>query len=358
MTTAMTTPARPNIRSRTGTTAVAGVDIGAHSAKLVIVRRHGNGWCVVRAHCLPLAATALASADELARVLRPWLKKHGEQHCRDLVLSLPSRMVDYESVELPADSGESLATRAREAMQRLLGDELPRAAYDYWVGGPSGADSTGMLHLAWTASEFAGSLSANLARDRWRCLAIDAPGAALARVATEGEAAPGNQLAVDIGVGEASLVWCRGGVAEYVRNRIRFASDSAVGFLSREMGVRAAAVEKLLASWGVGESRSGSSATLEEMLLQRLSEWLQRLNFEVKRTLHYLQHRHRRSVVSEVVLCGGGACIRGLDHWLEERLGLPVRMARIPGACYWHAAEPYSPLYALATVLARQGGLP
>ncbi len=331
---------------------VTGVDIGTHSAKLVVRRWSGGCWRIVGASCLRLSPTARANAAELARTLRPWLREQGEAGRRDLVCSLPSELVDYEAVPITPEDGDNLAHCAEESMRQLLGDETSLAAFDYWCAVSAGKHAPTTLHLAWTASDFAAQLASSLTKDGWRVLAIDAPFTSAACAAADPNK---STLAVDIGGGQASLIWSRGGVAEYVRNRVPFAARSATDELSEAMGIRATAAEELLASWGLGDSAEAVGQPLEVAVTKHLAGWLGKLNFELGRTIQYLQLLHGGSAVAEIVLCGGGACVRGLSRWLESRINLPVRRADLPSGWHWHAAEPYSPLYAQAVALTRYG---
>ncbi len=334
---------------------VTGVDIGAHAAKLVVRRWSGGCWRIVRASRLRLSPEARDNAAESAKAIRPWLREHAETARRDLVCSLPSEMVDYEAVDITLEDGERLDDRASESMRQLLGDETLRAAYDYWCATPAGTHAPTKLHLAWTANEFAAQLAWHLAKDGWRVVAIDAPGTAIASVAADSAK---SCLAVDIGGNAASLIWSRGGVAEYVRNRVPFAVKSATDQLAEALGIRAAAAEVLLSSWGLGAAADAVGRPLEAAVAKHLASWLGKLTFEIERTVQYLRLLHGGHAVAEIVLCGGGACVRGLVRWLESRVDLPVRLACLPTGWRWDAAEPASPLYAQAVALTQYGEQP
>lgn len=212
--------------------------------------------------------------------------------------------------------------------------------------------------MTWTASEFATRLAMSLARDGWRVRTIDAAGPALANIAAAGEGTPRSQLAIDIGADHACFVSCRGAVAENIRSRVRFASMSAAETLAAKLGVRAIAAEQLLRSIGIGDASSGSPSRLASMVHRQLLGWLEGLAFEVQRTTRFLRHRHPDDVTEEIVLCGGGACVRGLGSWLAGRVGISARDVELPAAWRWETAEPFSPLYAGAVAMLQRGGAP
>lgn len=79
---------------------------------------------------------------------------------------------------------------------------------------------------------------------------------------------------------------------------------------------------------------------------------------EIQRSLEYYQSRAAEGGVNEVLLCGGSAYIRNLDKYLENELGIPVRVAN-PFQYTTVTAKGYTPdqLEALAPTFAVAVGL-
>lgn len=335
---------------------MTGIDLGSLTAKLVVRR----GEKIVRAHRMPLPAGTIDDASGLARWLVDWLCECGDFDIRNISLSPPAAMVGYETVDLPASGDMSpdspeLAAKTATEIERLLGADSARASFDSWTT-PAEIGLLPKLHLAWTDGEFAARLVAHLARRGWFCSAIDAPGAALARVDLGEEATTENCLLVDIGAVDATFVYRREGHAQFVRSRIPFAATSAAGALAAELGIRQAAAEAILEYCGIGDCGTGGEprSLLETLVLKRLGPWLESLSFEIERTLRYGHRVHPGNSVWAVGLCGGGACLRGLDKWLAQRLRVAVHLAESPEKRVWTAAEPFSPRYALAASLANR----
>ncbi|MEZ6134986.1 MAG: pilus assembly protein PilM [Pirellulaceae bacterium] len=340
------------VRPQSGT--MTGIDIGRHSAKLVVVSRQSKGITVSRASCLRLTERSKANGRDLAVQLCSWLREFGQAHCRAFVATLPSSMVDYESIEV---SAEAVELEVHSAMREILGNAYGDASYEYWIGAQGREPSSKIVHLAWTAGDYASQLSSGLSRGGWNCVGIDVPAQTLASIA-ELDARPlAPSLVVDIGAGDASFVLADQGNCKYVRNRIQFATDSAAGTISKSLDVDEAAAEQLLAHWGIGVVQAENTDPIQILVTQHLSEWLQQLTYEIQRTLNYLKHNFGAHAPTEVVLCGGGACVKGLPSTLPAALKLPVRFAQLPGNCTWNAAERFSPLYAQALASAMYGEL-
>lgn len=349
----------PRRTERRGGRAQAGLDLGMHSAKLVVRHWRAGAWRITGAGCLRLSPASFSSAAELSSALLPWLREHEALGRSELVCNLPSALTDYEAVEREPGGNGDEADAAREALAQLLGEDFSQAAYDYWrITVPGGEERPQPLQLAWTGGEFAAQIAHRLAAVSGSVRAIDVPAAVLARISPPD--APGNQphLVADISQGEVSLVWVCGGGPGYVRNRIQFAALSAAAELARGLGVREASAETLLAAWGLDAPAAEAGGPISSQLERELGDWLKKLLFEISRTIQYVRHRHGGSAVSQLVLTGGGACLRGLAPWLADRLQLPVRPSTLPAGWIWEAAEPFSPLYSQAVALTRYGDLP
>ena len=332
---------------------LAGIDIGKHIAKLVVVRRQTQEVSVTRASCLQIPSDLQGDGAELAKLLCKWLRENTDSGCRDFVGSLPSSMVDYETIEIPSGEPIDLAEFAEATMGELLGSDRNLTTHDYWKNSRNVDSNT--LNLAWTSSKFASELTTGLSYGGWRCLALDIPAQTLARVSSLGEISRKHSIVVDIGAGEVSIVFTDNGNSEYFRNRIRFSPDSASETLAEALGVTKDAAENLLVHWGLGRVGSSEPIQLEKLIAQHLTQWLEQLVYELRRTLNFFKHRFGADSACELLLCGGGANIRGLPEALTTELSNVVRLAVPAGAWSWKSAERYSPIYAQAVCLAMYG---
>ena len=151
-----------------------------------------------------------------------------------------------------------------------------------------------------------------------------------------------------------TLVYTKAGDALYVRNRIRFSHVSAAAVLASSLGLQTVASERLLNKWGISYPE-GTKSPIELLITEHVSHWLEQLVFEIRRTIQYLQHRFDARVCPDIVLCGGGADIRGLPEWLSWKMECNARNAALPSGWTWETAEPYSPIYSQALCLSQYG---
>lgn len=329
-----------------------GLDIGVHSAKLAVRQGRRGTSSIISAGQLNLPAGVIHDATQLARCLRPWLQEHCPWGSQSYVCALPSSIVDYEAVAVPQPA-DSVHRLAQESLEQLLGPESSQVVCDYWCS-PAAPDPTHTLHLAWANSAFIEEFTSCLGSS-FSCAGVDAAAPALARAAGHHRSPAPSRLVADIGDGELSLVWASGGVANYVRNRIRFATQSAADVISGALGIRTAAAVLLLSEWGLSRSNESPPSPLESAIETHLNDWLQRLVQEIKRTTQFLRDRRGSGEFAELWLCGGGAHIRGLDLWLQQSMKLESGFVPLPSGWRWEAAEPYSPVFTQAVALTHFG---
>ncbi len=331
---------------------VAGLDIGKHSAKLVVADRQPAGWTITRAACCRFPQDVPLNGTDLSRFLGPWLHENFEPGTRQVIANLSSSIVDYELIEGQTFDSRNLNDFVQESLGGILGSEVDLATYDFWLSDKSASQQT--LCLAWTSSEYASKLATGLSREGLECDAIDIPAQALARIASVGSVSVQSSIIVDVGGSEVTFVFTNGKECDYIRNRIAFATESAAQTISNSIGIGVNAAEILLSRWGIGDS-DFPTHPIELLLAKHLSEWLRQLLFEVRRTIHFFKHKHGPNAYCEITLCGGGAMILGLSRWMESELQTPVRIPELPAHWIWLSAEPFSQLYAQALSLTTYG---
>jgi Tfp pilus assembly PilM family ATPase len=325
---------------------VIGLDIGAHVAKAAICRRQHSGWDVLAVDTLRLNPGDTADPETLGGRMVAWLKQMSGDLATHYAASLPSHFVDYETLELPQPA--DYQQTARLAMQELLGEDLEDVAYDFWTVEEGASDK---LHLAWAMGSFATSVTNQFAKRGLQCRGLDAPVAALARVKA-GSPTADSRLIVDLGSGEATFVFSRSNQAHYFRNRIRVADRSTAEMIAQRQSISIEAAATLLSSHGIADPQANPLAAL---MHRALEDWLHDLAFEIQRTSQFILARWGSNAIEEIVICGGGACIRGIDRHLANQLDLPIRSAAISTGWRWLAGQSYSPLFAQALALVEYG---
>jgi len=321
-----------------------GLAFGNYDVRMVLCHNRGDEHDVVRAAKFHLTTAFSDNPLLAAQATSEWLRREVGFGLGKIVATLPSATMDYELIDLSPDQAEptQIAEIAVQAMDELLGEDLAQATYDYWVDRQAAEP---VLHLTWMPRETAVQVGTGLAGSGWTLLALDVPAVSLARSGGFHEPAD-SVLMVEIIEAEATFVWSSAGEPRYLRNGIHFASHSAAALVAQRRGISPSTAETALANWGL--QHDPHTPPLAELHEACLHDWLERLGFEIHRTVRFVQGRHFLAAPPQIVLCGAGAAIPGLPEWMSKHLGMAVAAASLPNNVRWQSAEPYDVGYAAA----------
>jgi len=332
-----------------------GLALGDRAAHLVAGQVQAGQYRVVAAGQLTFEQPFSEQPAAAVQATRKWLTEELGYCPSQVVTTVPAVAMDYEAIELPSAAGEPATSTdsqdwnalAAQSLEQLLGADADQAAYDFWVSQPSTL-ATAMpptLHLVWTAAETATLLGRGLAAGGRELRTLGTPLSALARCSSW-NSPDDSVLLVDIEDTAVTLVWCQQGEPRYVRNQIQFTDQTAVETLVARRGVSLSTATTTLTHWGV--SPHSDLPPLGEVVTACLHDWLERLCFEIQRTVRYLVGQQPRASSPSVALCGSSATIGGLAPWLSDKLDLRVTTVTPPAVVLWKSAQPYDPSYALA----------
>lgn len=327
-----------------------GLEIGDAEARMVVVREQASGYAVLRAGQLSLSTPFVEAPQIAAAEIAAWLRREGGAQPGHLVATLPSACFEYESVPVSLEevAGQQAATTAQHLMTELLGEELHQVSYDYWVNTSS---AEARLQLAWAPREVLVQVAEGLSRSGWRISAFDLPVVAMARLGRLAEA-PESQLIVELNPHEANYVWSNHGEPSYLRTRISLGNQSPVEIVAARRQISLATAETALLRWGLDHNTVPALAELHEACL---NDWLERLSYEIHRTLQFIHNGLPVTTSPGVVLCGCGSDIRGLAEWLGKHLTAEVSVANLPDHNPWLSAQPYRSAYAIAFANSQYG---
>lgn len=330
-----------------------GLEIGDHEARMVVCRERSAGWDVLRAGRLVYSEPFVEAPQATTALIAQWLRREGGAKPGCLVATLPSVLFEYESVPVSSEevNSQQAAKTAQQLMTELLGEELEQANYDYWV---NQSNHSAKLHLAWSSRTVLVQVAEGLSQSGWRIAAFDLPVVALARLGQFTDH-PESQLIVELNSQGANFVLSSQGEPRYLRTQISLGNRLPVEIVAARRQISAATAETSLTHWGLDRSTAPALADLHEACL---SDWLERLSYEIHRTLQFVHGGAPTGVAPGVVLCGGSSDIKGLADWLAQHLAVSVSVAALPAHGNWLSAEPYRGTYALALANSQYGVAP
>ncbi len=339
-----------------------GVDIGTHAIKVVQVQRQGRSWRLLSArsyrHEQPLSmenprACITQITDSLDRI---W-ESSGRWFADDAACLLPLSTTLFRNLCLPTTSP---AEQRAMMLEELAGEEglVPdRWCLSFWEDETSEAEAgTSSVSALGVSQELAdGVLEALLSRGL-ACQVMAGLPFVLARAAgmTAGAASAAPVAVVDWGHETALLTVVSHGQPAYTRQLRDCGFRHAVESVATPLGLNPCDVVPLICR----SARPMASAEDRQQTSQALRDIVEssvvRLRDELQRTLSFLHQQRAALAPRRLVLCGGGATLRGADQILGDALQIPTTVwDGSPGDPATTALGRPACLYASAIVLSR-----
>jgi len=194
-----------------------------------------------------------------------------------------------------------------------------------------------------------------------RLIAIDLQVVALWRVFAGSYKVPpaGTVAVLNIGAAATQFVVLRDGKLVSTRT-VMVGGDTVTEALAKTYGVEFATAQRMKEEEGeilaVPEEVAATAEPAKVQMDFAIRAGVGELVREVKRSMSWYQSQNRENPVERVILCGGGAKLKGITAFLTGELGIPVDVG-LPGVRV-RAAESgdgYDPSLALAIGLALRG---
>jgi Tfp pilus assembly PilM family ATPase len=298
---------------------LVGLDIGDTSVKAVVMRRSRTGVELLGAHRLDLEEEGILSETELRDHLFGWLAQIGCAR-EEIFMGLPQFLGTLRLTDFPQTAGDSLEAMVGYETRQVAGLSEEDFLHDFVV-----------LHPAWQYQNpvLIGICRASLVQERAESLA--AAKLNIAGFGMNGVAMVNAALAL-----EPELAQC---------DAPQLLLD--IGSENTTVGIIAAGI--LLAMNTISE---GSQELSQELLSAHLPGVFAG---ELQDTLAHWKEQDETGVsgqaFEQILICGGGAGIDGLQTYLGNLLGSPVRELN----CRSVANGPPEPAYVTAFGLALQG---
>jgi len=159
-------------------------------------------------------------------------------------------------------------------------------------------------------------------------LALEIESLAIARALIKNEATDSPVLLIDLGETRTGFVVFAGNSLRFTSS-IPVSSQSFTEIISKALEINPAEAEKLKIQYGLQTNTKEKGSQVFEALIPALSDLIE----QIKRYLSYYQthasHEHLppdRKEVVKILLCGGGANLKGLPLFLNTYFKIPVEI--------------------------------
>ena len=309
-----------------------GVDIGTRMVKLAQVERRGSRVELVEALSIPRQepwlqgdddTTEISSSIEIQAALSLGTRFRG----RDAAITLPMAVCDVRTCNVAGNTDAEQRTAVqRELDTAYAGTQLPRE-FDHWsvdLPADKGPAFDNTIALSVTSS-WAAQVAKDMRESGLIGHVLDGLPLATARAIAMGAPNATNPIAaVDWGHHRATLCSVKSGRPLFVRCLRDCGFRTVTSAICKALAVTEDEAQKLLQAHGMPNRTRGVVTDLQGVIEEVVREPLECFIEELSRTTEFLSHQRRVLAPTKIVLLGGGAAVKNMANYLEDRLAMSV----------------------------------
>lgn len=307
-----------------------GIDIGAR--RFIAAQLDATGISIAATTALPRTDSSGIPSPEEVRRLWTVLERGGFAGHR-LILAAPADKVVGSVLELPRSQALAIGQLARMELARSHKCAPEAMEVGCWeLPAPARAGKSVQVMASACRHEDLTPLLDAFETQGFEVEAVDLRACALARVAAklpaDGEESRKERAVtavLDIGWTGATLVLLHRDTIVYER-RI---SEGGLQKLHDEL-LRRLHIDAEIADYLMGDASHGeeSEAALQPDVDALIANHAESLASEISASFEYAAHQYHDAGVSNLNLCGTGACVNGLDKHLRTHLSVPTAALR------------------------------
>lgn len=280
--------------------------------------------------------------NELSKIIKEGLKKvKGEKlKTKYVIASLPEEKAFLQVIQMPKMSDDDLKSAVVYEAENYIPLPVEDVYLDSQVINPirNHLDHFDVLLAALPKKTIDPYLS-SLKKAGLQPIALEIESMAISQALIKNETTNYPVLLIDLGANRTSFVVFSGHSLKFTSS-ISISSKSFTEIISKTLGISLTEAERLKIEYGLGEEikiklrkdtleRVTERGKIFEALVPALVDLIQ----QIKKYLSYYQvhasHEHLLSSstgVSKILLCGGGANLKGLPELLSLELKIPVEL--------------------------------
>ena len=298
---------------------VFGIDISEKSIKVVWFSK--DGVLSTAMSELPASLSGNKWFRAVASAIRKILKEHRVK-ARKANCTISGSSVFFRQIKLPRMEGEELKQTIRWEIKKILPPEITDVVVDFAMlreVTERGVNKEELLIAGIERNRFS-KLLFSLRYNGIKVLKVDVVPFSLLNAFLETEHSNATIALVDIGANETNIAVVRENSLLFTR-KVEIGEDNFTKALSDNFSLSTQEAESLKK-----EKDLFSPESAEFPIIRPVFERLQR---ELERSLNYFTTAGGE-YVSRILMSGGGGKLKGLDAYLGEKMGLPVKIPEQP----------------------------
>jgi type IV pilus assembly protein PilM len=301
-------------------------DIGSSSIKMVEATADKGGYRLINAGVLPLPTGAVQNnmvidAGTVVEAIRRLIQANGVK-ARKVISAVPGRSVIMKKFQLPMQQGEELDTNVEFEAKQVIPENLENVNLDYQVVNYlDGGNKIEVLMVA-VRKDIVNSYADIIEQAGLSPVVMDVDYFAMENMyETNYEPQVAGEVVglIHIGARYTSMNVLSNGMSTFTGD-LPVGGEDFTDSLRRGLRISSEAAENLKISGNL----DGKNATDVEALVRPTSESLAE---EIRRTLSLYGAVASDEGIRTIYLSGGSSQVPGLCALLEERLGIPIRLA-------------------------------
>lgn len=321
-----------------------GLDISDLSLKIVKLKKRGNFFRLASFGEEKIEPGIIKEGEvkdekKLAEIVKESIKKvKGEKLKTNFVVaSLPEEKAFLQVIQMPKIPEEDLKSAVIYEAERYIPLPIEKVYLDYQII-PSSTNNSQHFDVLIAAipKQIADGYLNSLKLANLEPLAFEIESQAIARALIKNETAIYPVLLVDLGQTRTSLIIYSGKSLRFTTS-IPISSQLFTEIISKNLGISLEKAEELKIKYGlkekikikIGKEIEKEKGEIFEILVPVLID----LSQQIKKYIDY--YKTHTSVknspqngkdISEILLCGGGANLKGLTDFLSLKLKIPVEL--------------------------------
>jgi type IV pilus assembly protein PilM len=307
-----------------------GIDISDLSIKVAQLKKSKGGFSLSSFGEFPVAPGVIERGqvkkeEELADILKQVRFKVQGKNIKTpyVVASLPEEQAFLQVIQLPRMSKDELESAVRFEAENYIPYSLDTMEIDFEqiVPAVDHLNHADVL-LAALPKATVGSYAAALKTAGLIPLALEIESSAVARALVQNETAPVPVLIVDLGATRTSFIVFAGYSLRFTAS-IAISSSMLSQSIAESLHVGLKEAEALKVQYGLEDSSLESGKEVFKALLPPLTDLVEQIKKHISYYESHAGHEHLErpvSTIQKIILCGGGASLKGIAQFLVKAL--------------------------------------
>ena len=313
-----------------------GLDISDLSVKIVQLKKRGQffelasfGEAVIKPGAIKQGE--IKNENSLAKIINKSLTevKGRKIKTKYVIASLPEEKAFLQVIQMPRLSEEDLKSAVIYEAENYIPLPIEEVYLDYQIISPvyNHLDHFDVL-IAALPQKIVNSYLSCLEKAGLKPLALEIESLSIARALIKDELAVTPVLLVDFGATRASFIIFSGRSLRFTAS-IPVSSQKFTEAISRALNIDLVKAEKLKLKYGLETRATKEGGEVFDALIPALTDLIE----QIKKHLDFYQthagHEHlppNGKGIGKILLCGGGANLKGLTNFLSSELKLPVEL--------------------------------